>query len=150
MNENTKAAILSIVSHKGAGLATIHRQIKLLKAAAVLIPNFDSFRELCEDHLRDTWEADQNSKQRTTQTVRRSWARRFRYVATHLRIDQDIEIRALDRYGNYECRLVPRVDAGEDWRQFIRLGRQFGIHERQLQHLARRSLTRLASPALPA
>ena len=138
MNATQKAIVLAVVRHKSAGLSSIKHHISLLQNAAKLFPSFESFRELCKDHLRESWGSDQVSKQRTTQIVRRSWTRLFRYVATHLCIDKDLKIHALDRHGNYECVLIQRIDRGDDWRQFVRLGRLFDIRERELRHLARR------------
>jgi hypothetical protein len=129
-------------------MASVMHQIALLKRTATAFHSFREFKDLCEEHLKATWQSDRGLNRCTTQIVKRSWQRLFRYVALNLMLVGRLTIRAANRSGAYICALIPAPDLEAEWQRLVRLGRLFGIHERQLARLRRMQVDATGSRSL--
>ena len=121
-------------------LATLHSG---LQQRACLFTDFNHFSRLCLKDLRQAFADDRKSKTRLTKNRRRTWFTMFRYFAAHADIRRTLEIRALDRQGNYTCQLIDRVSPDE-WDKLLRQAQIFGITEAELSALLKSKQARRA------
>ena len=132
--DQVNAAILAAIRGGAAGRSNAYANRRALLAKASWFTDFDHFRRLCLGDLRQAYIDDRRDKTRTTKNRRLTWLAMFRCFAAHAGIDQDLEIIALDRQGNYACNLIDPTPV-DDWERFVRLGAQFGITEQELTAL---------------
>ena len=114
-----------------------------LQQRACLFTDFNHFSRLCLTDLRQAFADDRASKTRLTKNRRRAWFTMFRYFAAHAGIQRSLEIRALDRQGNYSCRLIDRM-APDEWDKLLRQAKIFGITEAELSVLLQSKQARAA------
>ena len=123
--------------------ASVCEYRKRLQELAGTILGFGQFRQWCLEDMKDAFLEDRQKGTRQAMNRRMAWLHLFKHFARLHRIAQALEIRALDRQGNYSCELVEKTEP-DRWGEFVRLARRFGIGERELSALAER-----ARPAQP-
>lgn len=141
-SEYQKARLFGFTRAYGAARTSAFEHRARLREAAGLIPGFSAFRQWCLEDIKAAWLEDRERGTRQAKNRRLAWLHLFKPFARLHRIGQALEIRALDRQGNYCCELVEKAEP-DRWRQLVRFAREFGIRERDLAALAQE--TRLPS-----
>ena len=134
IDAHDKAQVLAAVRACAQGRANAAQHKALLAERARLIPTFHVFRSLVLEDLRAAYEEDRLNKTRSARNRRLSWLALYKPFAALRNIKKVLDIKALDRSGNYECVLVER-EAPDEWNRFVKLGAGYGITEADLYAL---------------
>ena len=116
-----KAQVFAAVRACAQGRANAAQHQELLAERARLIPTFDVFRALVLEDLRAAYDEDRLHKTRSAKNRRLSWLALYKPFAALLDIKKALDIKALDRSGNYQSELVER-EAPHEWHRFVKLG----------------------------
>ena len=138
IDTHDKAQVLAAVRACAQGRANAAQHKELLAERARLIPTFHVFRALVLEDLRAAYDEDRLNKTRSAKNRRSSWLALYKPFAALRDIKKALDIKALDRSGNYQCELIER-EAPDEWRRFIKLGAGYGITEAQLMALYQRA-----------
>lgn len=134
---NAKARLFALTRAWGAQRTSAMEHRRRLQEAAGLVPGFERFRQWCLEDIKAAFFEDRQSGTRLAKNRRLAWLHLFKYFARLRKLDRALEIRALDRQGNYTCELVERTQA-DRWGRLVRLAAEFGIGERDLLALCER------------
>ncbi len=134
-SDQRDALILAVVraSSDTRTHAAAHR--RALQAQARHLTGFEHFRRLALSDMHTAFHHDRHNATRTAKNHRRTWLALFRYFAKLQGIQQELKITALDRQGNYACKLTDPTPGADPWIKLVRLAREFGITEKALTAL---------------
>ena len=138
IDAHDKAQVLAAVRACAQGRANAAQHKALLAERARLIPTFHVFRALVLEDLRAAYDEDRLNNTRSAKNRRSSWLALYKPFAALRDIKKALDIKALDRGGNYQCELIER-EAPDEWRRFVKLGAGYGITEAQLMALYQRA-----------
>ena len=138
IDAHDKAQVLAAVRACAQGRANAAQYKALLAERARLIPTFHVFRSLVREDLRAAYGEERLNKTRSAKNRRSSWLALYKPFAALRDIKKVLDIKALDRSGNYQCELIER-EAPDEWRRFVKLGAGYGITEAQLMALYQRA-----------
>ena len=116
-----KAQVFAAVRACAQGRANAAQHQELLAERARLIPTFHVFRALVLEDLRAAYDEDRLHKTRSAKNRRLSWLALYKPFAALRDIKKALDIKALDRSGNYQSELVER-EAPDKWHRFVKLG----------------------------
>lgn len=116
---------------------------RALRDKAHLFADFNHYSRLCIGDLREAYLEDRQNKTRSAKNRRLTWLAMYRHFAAHAGIVKNLEIIALDRQGNYACRLTDKAPPDE-WGKLLQLAGTFGITGRELEALLQSKQARAA------
>ena len=138
IDAHDKAQVPAAVRACAQGRANAAQHKELLAERARLILTFHVFRSLVLEDLRIAYGEDRLNKTRSAKNRRSSWLALYKPFAALRDIKKALDIKALDRSGNYQCELIER-EPPDEWRRFVKLGAGYGITEAQLMALYQRA-----------
>lgn len=112
----------------------VHHYRARLENLAQRIPDFESYRQMVVDDLRESWHYDRMHKGRTVHNQLQQWKRLFTYWARLVGERRLVHIGARGYDGAYECQLVERA-ADDVWERFIDAGVTAGVPLATLNNL---------------
>ena len=127
IDKHDKAQVLAAVRACAQGRANAAQHKELLAERARLIPTFHVFRSLVLEDLRAAYDEDRQNKTRSAKNRRLSWLALYKPFAVLRGIKKALDIKALDRSGNYQCELVER-EAPDEWRPLCKVRRGLWHH----------------------
>lgn len=104
----------------------VHHYRARLQNLARRIPDFESYRKMVVDDLRDSSHHDRVTGERRTHNQQEQWRRLFKYWAASTGETLLVQIRWLGTDGAYECKLVDRPEI-DVWERFIDAGVDAGV-----------------------
>lgn len=122
MTDADEERILALVITASSGAMQINEQSARLRQAADLFPDFAHYSKLLRRSMKQAFDLGKAERKRRTGAAKGSWRRIFKHFARRLGIEQAIEIVALDRAGNYDCRMTAKVTPDREWRAFVKQG----------------------------
>ena len=142
MTDADEESILALVITASSGAMQINEQSARLRKAADLFPDFAHYSKLLRRSMKQAFDLGKAERKRRTGAAKGSWRRIFKHFARRLGIEQAIEIVALDRAGNYDCRMTAKVTPDKEWRAFVKVGKNYFILPQELKVLAEKARLR--------
>ena len=142
MTDADEESILALVITASSGAMQINEQSARLRQAADLFPDFAHYSRLLKRSMKQAFDLGRSEGKRRTGAAKGSWRRIFKHFARRLGIEQDIDIFAIGRAGNYDCRMTGKLTPDEEWRKFVKQGRNYFIFPQELKVLAEKARLR--------